>query len=195
MTHPNHSPTPIPTRALTPASVQVEEEEPQQLLRETNAPESPSFCIKPTAEASNAQTRTEDANVQQNVSVPCPITTNLKPSNHETKSNHCQNLSVPNHILVTASLPNQFPLLWYFSPSSSSTINSKEKLRRKKKRIPARKLLYYTKVRTFIKGSPEDSTNVERLEKENQRISVNPCTFQEMGYYRQCFHPRKDDVK
>ena len=60
---------------------------------------------------------------------PCGSTQTLK--NHET----------PQHLPMQQS--NLFPLFWYFS--SQKNRNGEPKERRKKVRVPAKKLLYYTK--------------------------------------------------
>lgn len=185
MTLPSHSPTPTQTPATwTLASDPVVEAELQQQLRETRELESLSCCIDlPEDDADDATYDAQDTNEDADdddaklsthtiVNVPhCPniliMNNPTIPSNCETKSNNCQEkISVRDqkNILVTSSCPQSnhvpFPLFCYFPSPLLKLIKpsqTRDKLRKKKERIPARKLLYYTK---------------------------------EMGYYRQCFHPR-----
>jgi len=172
-----HQPTQTPA-ILTQVLDQVDVEEPLQQQLETNGLESPSYCTKPYGDAkltididldaqSDVDTDPEEGSGINNIDVsdfkPLP-----NPSNEDTKStcdlptfNSCS-LDQSKDLLHQHAMQQSkhFPLLWYFSTQSQQLIIDKrtQKSQQKRKaRIPAKKLLYYTK---------------------------------EMGYYRQCFHPR-----
>ena len=191
MTLPSHSPTPTQTPATwTLASDPVAEAELQQQLRETRELESLSCCIDmPEDDADDATYDAQDTNEDADdddaklsthtiVNVPhCPniliMNNPTIPSNCETKSNNCQeknSVRDQKNILVTSSCPQSnhvpFPLFCYFPSPLLKLIKpsqTRDKLRKKKERIPARKLLYYTKVSILLKGcrifSPRNKVN------------------------------------
>ena len=159
-----HQPTQTPA-ILTQVLDQVDVEEPLQQQLETNELESPSYCTKPYGDAkltididldaqSDVDTDPEEGSGINNIDVsdfkPLP-----NPSNEDTKStcdlptiNSCsldQSKDLQQHAMQQS---KHFPLLWYFSTQSQQLIIDKrtQKSQQKRKaRIPAKKLLYYTK--------------------------------------------------
>ena len=159
-----HQPTQTPA-ILTQVLDQVDVEEPLQQQLETNGLESPSYCTKPYGDAkltididldaqSDVDTDPEEGSGINNIDVsdfkPLP-----NPSNEDTKStcdlptiNSCsldQSKDLQQHAMQQS---KHFPLLWYFSTQSQQLIIDKRTQKSKQKRkarIPAKKLLYYTK--------------------------------------------------